>query len=86
MHHINFSVFLNFPTLAQLELGVLGLDGAEEKLWFPIGAYVACICLYCSMGSMMFVRLLYSDTTTNTFQVHELGEEMVLYPLISLRL
>ncbi|TMS36336.1 hypothetical protein L596_003526 [Steinernema carpocapsae] len=41
----------------QLEtLEMLGLDGTEEKLWFPIGAYVACICLYCSMGSVMFIN------------------------------
>ncbi|KAK0396719.1 hypothetical protein QR680_001824 [Steinernema hermaphroditum] len=41
----------------QLEtLEMLGLDGTEEKLWFPIGAYVACICLYCSMGSIMFIN------------------------------
>uniref|UniRef100_A0A915E3E9 Potassium channel domain-containing protein n=1 Tax=Ditylenchus dipsaci TaxID=166011 RepID=A0A915E3E9_9BILA len=26
------------------------------KLWFPIGAYVGCICLYCSMGSVMFIN------------------------------
>ncbi|CAD5221749.1 unnamed protein product [Bursaphelenchus xylophilus] len=37
-------------------LNVLGLDGAEETLWFPIGAYVSCICLYCSMGSAMFIN------------------------------
>ncbi|KAI6187856.1 hypothetical protein M3Y98_00290800 [Aphelenchoides besseyi] len=37
-------------------LGMLGLEGAEETLWFPIGAYVSCICLYCSMGSAMFIN------------------------------
>uniref|UniRef100_A0AC35U7L9 Uncoordinated protein 58 n=1 Tax=Rhabditophanes sp. KR3021 TaxID=114890 RepID=A0AC35U7L9_9BILA len=37
-------------------LEMLGIDGAEEKLWFPIGAYVGCICLYCSMGSAMFIN------------------------------
>ncbi|KAE9414086.1 hypothetical protein Angca_003635 [Angiostrongylus cantonensis] len=37
-------------------LDILGVDGTEEKLWFPIGAYVACICLYCSMGSAMFIN------------------------------
>lgn len=37
-------------------LDALGLDGAEETLWFPIGAYVSCICLYCSMGSAMFIN------------------------------
>ncbi|CAI5454314.1 unnamed protein product [Caenorhabditis angaria] len=49
-------------------LDILGVDGTEEKLWFPIvpngettklwfpiGAYVSCICLYCSMGSAMFI-------------------------------
>ncbi|CAJ0572943.1 unnamed protein product, partial [Mesorhabditis spiculigera] len=35
---------------------ILGMDGTEDKLWFPIGAYVACICLYCSMGSAMFIN------------------------------
>uniref|UniRef100_A0A1I7U0M6 Uncoordinated protein 58 n=1 Tax=Caenorhabditis tropicalis TaxID=1561998 RepID=A0A1I7U0M6_9PELO len=37
-------------------LDILGVDGTEEKLWFPIGAYVSCICLYCSMGSAMFIN------------------------------
>ncbi|GMT06459.1 hypothetical protein PENTCL1PPCAC_28633 [Pristionchus entomophagus] len=37
-------------------LDILGVDGAEDKLWFPIGAYVGCICLYCSMGSAMFIN------------------------------
>lgn len=38
-------------------LELLGLgEGAEEKLWFPIGAYVGCICLYCSMGAAMFIN------------------------------
>ncbi|KAI6176734.1 hypothetical protein M3Y97_00830900 [Aphelenchoides bicaudatus] len=41
----------------QLEtMGMLGFDGADESLWFPIGAYVSCICLYCSMGSAMFIN------------------------------
>uniref|UniRef100_A0A9J2P9M2 Potassium channel domain-containing protein n=1 Tax=Ascaris lumbricoides TaxID=6252 RepID=A0A9J2P9M2_ASCLU len=35
---------------------MLGIDGTDEKLWFPIGAYVSCICLYCSMGSAMFIN------------------------------
>ncbi|KAE9554484.1 hypothetical protein FO519_002295 [Halicephalobus sp. NKZ332] len=34
----------------------MGIDGTEDKLWFPIGAYVSCICLYCSMGSVMFIN------------------------------
>uniref|UniRef100_A0AC34QTW3 Potassium channel domain-containing protein n=1 Tax=Panagrolaimus sp. JU765 TaxID=591449 RepID=A0AC34QTW3_9BILA len=34
----------------------MGIDGTEDKLWFPIGAYVSCICLYCSMGSAMFIN------------------------------
>ncbi|KAH7724510.1 uncoordinated protein 58 [Aphelenchoides avenae] len=37
-----------------IALGIEGLP--EEKLWFPIGAYVACICLYCSVGSLMFIN------------------------------
>ncbi|CAB3410200.1 unnamed protein product [Caenorhabditis bovis] len=37
-------------------LDILGVDGTEDKLWFPIGAYVSCICLYCSMGSAMFIN------------------------------
>ncbi|GMR62620.1 hypothetical protein PMAYCL1PPCAC_32815 [Pristionchus mayeri] len=37
-------------------LDILGVDGTEDKLWFPIGAYVGCICLYCSMGSAMFIN------------------------------
>lgn len=41
----------------QLEtIGMLGFEGSEESLWFPIGAYVSCICLYCSMGSAMFIN------------------------------
>ncbi|NP_001360791.1 Potassium channel domain-containing protein [Caenorhabditis elegans] len=49
-------------------LDILGVDGTEEKLWFPIvpngertklwfpiGAYVSCICIYCSIGSAMFI-------------------------------
>uniref|UniRef100_A0A914Y0Y8 Potassium channel domain-containing protein n=1 Tax=Panagrolaimus superbus TaxID=310955 RepID=A0A914Y0Y8_9BILA len=36
--------------------GVLDMENAEEKLWFPIGAYVFCICIYCSMGSAMFIN------------------------------
>ena len=36
--------------------GVLDIENAEEKLWFPIGAYVFCICIYCSMGSAMFIN------------------------------
>ncbi|KAI1707010.1 ion channel domain-containing protein [Ditylenchus destructor] len=38
-----------------LGLGGLGVEEQNDKLWFSIGAYVACICLYCSMGSMMFI-------------------------------
>uniref|UniRef100_A0A7E4W139 Uncoordinated protein 58 n=1 Tax=Panagrellus redivivus TaxID=6233 RepID=A0A7E4W139_PANRE len=37
-------------------LGAFGLDGSEENLWFPIGAYVGCISLYCTMGSGMFIN------------------------------
>uniref|UniRef100_A0AC35GRJ1 Potassium channel domain-containing protein n=1 Tax=Panagrolaimus sp. PS1159 TaxID=55785 RepID=A0AC35GRJ1_9BILA len=36
--------------------GVLDIENTEEKLWFPIGAYVFCICIYCSMGSAMFIN------------------------------
>ncbi|KAI3417530.1 Uncoordinated protein 58 [Globodera pallida] len=34
------------------------MDQIEEptNLWFPIGAYVLCICVYCSMGSFMFMN------------------------------
>uniref|UniRef100_A0A158R4B5 Uncoordinated protein 58 n=1 Tax=Syphacia muris TaxID=451379 RepID=A0A158R4B5_9BILA len=37
-------------------IDLLAIDPTDEKLWFPIGAYVFCICLYCSMGSAMFIN------------------------------
>ncbi|VDN07553.1 unnamed protein product, partial [Thelazia callipaeda] len=37
-------------------IDILGLEGTDGKLWFSIGAYVSCICLYCSMGSAMFIN------------------------------
>ncbi|KAL3082031.1 hypothetical protein niasHT_038361 [Heterodera trifolii] len=35
-----------------------GMDQIDEptNLWFPIGAYVMCICVYCSIGSFMFMN------------------------------
>ena len=39
------------------DTSVVGItESSEEKLWFPIGAYVGCICLYCSMGAAMFIH------------------------------
>ncbi|VBB30017.1 unnamed protein product [Acanthocheilonema viteae] len=37
-------------------IDIFGVEGSDGKLWFPIGAYVSCICLYCSMGSAMFIN------------------------------
>ncbi|VDK86757.1 unnamed protein product [Onchocerca ochengi] len=37
-------------------IDIFGVEGGDGKLWFPIGAYVSCICLYCSMGSAMFIN------------------------------
>ncbi|MCP9265629.1 Uncoordinated protein 58 [Dirofilaria immitis] len=37
-------------------IDIFGAEGSDGKLWFPIGAYVSCICLYCSMGSAMFIN------------------------------
>ncbi|CAK5084173.1 unnamed protein product [Meloidogyne enterolobii] len=42
-------------SLGALELADIGSKD-DTNLWFPIGAYVLCICVYCSFGSIMFMN------------------------------